>query len=160
MRLNRVKDEFVALLSHELRTPLNSILGWAQLLKYTGKYHENDVKEGLKVIEENARAQATMIEDLLDINRIISSKLRLDLDDVDLVQIIQGAIDSISVAAGTKGIRIEKLLDSLAGVKMTGDSNRLRQIAWNLLSNAVKFTPKNGRIQVLFAGWNRMWNFP
>jgi light-regulated signal transduction histidine kinase (bacteriophytochrome)/ActR/RegA family two-component response regulator len=148
-RLNRIKDDFVAVLSHELRTPLNSILGWAQLLKLSTASDRSEFTEGLNIIEQNAKSQASIIDDLLDINRIISGKLRLDLQDLDLAPIIEGAIDSISVAAAAKGIRLERLIDPMPGTKTTGDPNRLRQIAWNLLSNAVKFTPKNGKVQIL-----------
>ncbi|MBX9656893.1 response regulator [bacterium] len=148
-RLNRIKDDFVAVLSHELRTPLNSILGWAQLLKLSNSSDRSEFAEGLNIIEQNAKSQASIIDDLLDINRIISGKLRLDLQDLDLAPIIEGAIASITVAAAAKGIRLERLIDPMPGTKTTGDPNRLRQVAWNLLSNAVKFTPKNGKIQIL-----------
>jgi chemotaxis family two-component system sensor kinase Cph1 len=136
-RLNRVKDEFVATLSHELRTPLNAILGWSQL------------QEGLEVIERNAKSQATMLEDLLEISRIISGRLRLDLQDVNFAAIIEEAVQSSAATAAAKGVRLEKLIDPLFGVKATGDPNRLRQVAWNLLSNAIKFTPKGGKVQVV-----------
>jgi two-component system, chemotaxis family, sensor kinase Cph1 len=148
-RLNRVKDDFVATLSHELRTPLNAILGWSQLLKMTREGLSNEFQEGLDVIERNAKSQATMLEDLLEISRIISGRLRLDLQDVNIASIVEEAVKSAAVTAAAKGVRIEKLIDPLFGVKATGDPNRLRQVAWNLLSNAIKFTPKGGRIQAV-----------
>lgn len=148
-RLNRVKDEFVATLSHELRTPLNAILGWSQLLKMTGTELSAEFQEGLDVIERNAKAQATMLEDLLEISRIIGGRLRLDLQDVNLATIVDEAVQSSAVAAQAKGVRLEKMIAPLFGVKATGDPNRLRQVAWNLLSNAIKFTPKGGKVQVV-----------
>ncbi|MCC7084107.1 MAG: response regulator [Pirellulales bacterium] len=147
-RLNRLKDEFVATLSHELRTPLNAILGWTQLLQM-GETTEVDLDEGLQVIERNAQAQAKMIEDLLEISRIVSGLLTLDLQEVNLTEIVENALESLSVAAAGKKIRVEKLIDPLKGVNATGDPNRLRQIIWNLLSNAIKFTPQAGRIQIV-----------
>ncbi|WP_428307230.1 ATP-binding protein [Lacipirellula sp.] len=148
-RLNRVKDEFVATLSHELRTPLNAILGWSQLLKMTGTELSAEFQEGLDVIERNAKAQATMLEDLLEISRIIGGRLRLDLQDVNLATIVEEAVQSSAVTAQAKGVRLEKMIAPLFGVKATGDPNRLRQVAWNLLSNAIKFTPKGGKVQVV-----------
>lgn len=148
-RLNRVKDEFVATLSHELRTPLNAILGWAQLLKMSDQITPDEFAEGLDVIERNAKSQATMIEDLMEISRIVSGRLRLDLQDVDIAEIVEGAIESLSVAAAGKKVRLETLIDPLVGINATGDPNRLRQIVWNLLSNAIKFTPAGGKVQVV-----------
>lgn len=148
-RLNRVKDDFVATLSHELRTPLNAILGWSQLLKMIGTDLSDEFQEGLEVIERNAKSQATMLEDLLEISRIISGRLRLDLQDVNIATIVEEAVQSTGVTASAKGVRLEKLIDPLFGVKATGDPNRLRQVAWNLISNAIKFTPKGGRVQVV-----------
>lgn len=147
-RLHRMKDEFVATLSHELRTPLNAILGWAQLLKREPELRSH-MSEGLDVIERNARAQAKIVEDLLDISRIISGKVRLDLQDTNLPSIVEAAITTIALAAEAKGVRIEKIIDSLRGVQTTGDPQRLQQIVWNLLSNAVKFTPRGGKVQVI-----------
>jgi PAS domain S-box-containing protein len=144
---NRMKDEFLATLSHELRTPLNAILGWSQLLR-TGKSEPEELNQGLDTIERNARAQTQLIEDLLDMSRIISGKLRLDIQRVLPVSFLKAAIETIRPAAEAKGIRIEQVLDSLAG-PVSGDPNRLQQIAWNLLSNAVKFTPRGGKVQVL-----------
>lgn len=147
-RLNRMKDEFVATLSHELRTPLNAILGWAQLLKRELGL-KSHVAEGLEVIERNARAQAKIVEDLLDVSRIISGKVRLDLQETHLPSIVEAAISTIALAAESKGVRIEKIIDSLRSVETTGDPQRLQQIVWNLLSNAVKFTPRGGKVQVI-----------
>jgi chemotaxis family two-component system sensor kinase Cph1 len=148
-RLNRVKDDFVATLSHELRTPLNAILGWTQLLQMSDQIDESELTEGLEVIERNAKSQAAMIEDLLEISRIVSGRLRLDLQDVNLAEIVEDAIESLSVTAAVKKVRLEKMVDPLIGIKATGDPNRLRQITWNLLSNAIKFTPAKGRVQVI-----------
>jgi chemotaxis family two-component system sensor kinase Cph1 len=148
-RLNRVKDEFVATLSHELRTPLNAILGWSQLLRMSSAGLSEELQEGLEVIERNAKSQATMLEDLLEISRIISGRLRLDLEDVNIAMIVEEALQSSAVTAAAKGVRLEKMIDPLFGVKATGDPNRLRQVAWNLLSNAIKFTPKGGKVQVV-----------
>ncbi|HEY4308374.1 MAG TPA: ATP-binding protein [Pirellulales bacterium] len=147
-RLNRMKDEFVATLSHELRTPLNAILGWAQLLALREGLHE-ELAEGLDVIERNARSQAQMIEDLLDVSRIISGKLSLNLQDMHLPTIVEAAIQTVSLASSAKGVRIERMIDPLVDVQTTGDPGRLQQVAWNLLSNAVKFTPRDGKIQVV-----------
>ena len=146
-RVNQMKDEFLATLSHELRTPLNAILGWAQLLCHGGM-SATDVKQGVEVIERNARMQNQLIEDLLDMSRIISGKLRLDIQRVSPASFIEAAIETVSPAAQAKGIRIEKLLDLSSG-PVSGDPGRLQQVLWNLLSNAVKFTPKGGKIQVL-----------
>lgn len=147
-RASRMKDEFLATLSHELRTPLNSILGWAKILQQSESRPE-DLAKGLSVIERNARAQAKMIEDLLDMSSIISGKLRLDVQRLDLTSIVQSAVETCRPAATGKGIALHTVLDPLPGVVVTGDGNRLHQVLWNLLSNAVKFTPKGGRIQVL-----------
>jgi chemotaxis family two-component system sensor kinase Cph1 len=148
-RLNRMKDDFVATLSHELRTPLNSILGWSQIFGLTKQDLPPEMQEGVAVIERNARSQAQMIDDLLDVNRIMSGKLRLDLQDAHLPSIVQDALASVAITATNKGVRIEKLIDPLMGVETTGDPGRLQQIVWNLLSNAVKFTPKGGKVQLV-----------
>lgn len=148
-RLNRMKDDFVATLSHELRTPLNSILGWAQIFGLSKDVLPEQMQEGVAIIERNARSQAQMIDDLLDVNRIMSGKLRLDLQEAHLPSIVQDALASVVITATNKGVRIEKLIDPLIGVETTGDPGRLQQIVWNLLSNAVKFTPKGGKVQVV-----------
>jgi signal transduction histidine kinase/CheY-like chemotaxis protein len=143
---NRSKDEFLATLSHELRTPLNAILGWAQLLR-TGALPADEATQGLETIERNAKAQAQLIDDLLDLSRIISGKLRVESRPVDLVAVVEGALDSVRPAADAKGIRVVPVLDAHAG-PVAGDAGRLQQVAWNLLSNAVKFTPRGGRVDV------------
>ena len=144
---NRMKDEFLATLSHELRTPLNAIVGWAQILR-SGKVDAEDLEEGLAAIERNAQVQSQLVEDLLDISRISSGNLRLDVQRLKITEVIEAALAAVMPAANAKGIRIHKVLDSLAG-PVTGDFARLQQVVWNLLSNAVKFTPKGGQVQVL-----------
>jgi len=146
-RLSALKDEFLANLSHELRTPLNAISGWAQILRL-GKRSEADMEKGLATIERNARIQTQLIEDLLDMSRILSGKLRLEVQSIDPISFIEAAIDTVSPAANARSIRIGTLLDSTAG-PVLGDPNRLQQVMWNLLSNAIKFTPKGGKVQVL-----------
>ncbi|HYP27575.1 MAG TPA: ATP-binding protein [Blastocatellia bacterium] len=143
---NRSKDEFLATVSHELRTPLNAILGWITMLR-GGKIAEDVIPRSLETIERNARSQARLIEDLLDVSSIITGKLRLDVLPVDLGSVIEAAVDVVRPAADAKGIRLQLLLDSNAG-PVSGDPERLQQVVWNLLSNAVKFTPKGGRVQV------------
>lgn len=144
-RANRIKDEFLSTVSHELRTPLNAILGYSQLLQ-RGEVSASE-QEGLAVIERNAKAQAQIIEDLLDMSRIIAGKVRLDTKTVDLASIIESSIATVQPAADAKGIRLQSVLDPKAG-PILGDSGRLQQIVWNLLTNAVKFTPKGGRVQI------------
>jgi signal transduction histidine kinase/CheY-like chemotaxis protein len=143
---NRLKDEFLSTVSHELRTPLNAIFGWAQLLK-GGKLDAADVSEGVAVIERNARVQTQIIEDLLDMSRIISGKLRLNIGRVDLAQVVQAAVDSVRPAASAREIQLGKSVDPESAI-ISGDPNRLQQVVWNLLSNAIKFTPKGGRVEV------------
>jgi PAS domain S-box-containing protein len=145
-RINRLKDDFLATLSHELRTPLNAILGWAQMMGL-GTLTAEEMKDAGRVIERNARTQKQLIEDLLDMSRIISGKLRLELQQLEPASFIDAAVETTRPAAAVKDIRIEKLIDPLAG-PISGDPARLQQVVWNLLSNAVKFTPKQGRIQV------------
>jgi PAS domain S-box-containing protein len=147
-RASLLKDEFLATLSHELRTPLNSILGWSQIMRNKSADSEL-IAQGLEVIDRNARAQAEIIEDLLDMSRIISGKVRLNVERVDLSSIVQAAVETARPTAETKGIRLQTVIDPLDGVVVSGDGNRLQQVLWNLLSNAVKFTPSGGRIQVL-----------
>ena len=146
-RQGRIKDEFLANLSHEIRTPLNAILGWSQLLT-PGKSSEAELAEGLEVITRNARIQARLIDDLLDMSRIISGKMRLEVQRVDLPAVIDAAIESAKPAAEAKKMKLQKVIDPIAG-EVTGDPNRLQQVIWNLLSNAIKFTPKGGTIQVV-----------
>jgi signal transduction histidine kinase/ActR/RegA family two-component response regulator len=146
-RVSIMKDEFLATLSHELRTPLNAVLGWAEML-LGGQHKPTDVQRGLETIVRNARAQAQLIEDLLDMSRIVSGKVRLDVQRIDLASVVEAAVDAVQPSADAKEIRLHKLIDPLAG-PVFGDPNRLQQIVWNLLSNAVKFTPRGGRVQVL-----------
>jgi PAS domain S-box-containing protein len=143
---SRAKDEFLATVSHELRTPLNAILGWARLLS-GGKLDDQMEARGLKAIEQNARAQAQLIEDLLDVSRIISGKFRLNNQPTQISRTIEAAIDSVRPTAEAKGVRLQVVLDPDAG-PVSGDAGRLQQVVWNLLSNAVKFTPRGGQVQV------------
>ena len=143
---NTMKDEFLATLSHELRTPLNAVLGWSRMLK-AGALDQATASRALDVIERNANAQLQLIEDLLDVSRIITGKLRLDVKPVAPASVIEAAIDTLRPAAEAKGIRLQPILDPRAG-PVSGDPDRLQQIVWNLLSNAVKFTPRGGRVQV------------
>ena len=144
---NRMKDEFLAILSHELRSPLNAILGWAQMLRSSRKLNEIQIAKALETIERNARTQTQLIEDLLNISRMIRGKLRLNVRSCDLVPIIESALDSLRLAADAKQIHIETSIDRNTEL-ILGDSGRLQQIIWNLLSNAIKFTPQGGRVQV------------
>lgn len=146
-RVSRMKDEFLATLSHELRTPLNAILGWSQLLRHADRTGE-DYEQGMEAIERNARSQTQLIEDLLDMSRIISGKVRLDVRRVGLAGVVEAALGTVAPAAQAKGVRIEKVLDQSAG-SVFGDPNRLQQVVWNLLSNAVKFTPGGGKVQIV-----------
>jgi PAS domain S-box-containing protein len=145
-RANRLKDEFLATLSHELRTPLNAIVGWAQILQLK---HDDpaDLAEGLSVIERNAKAQAQLISDLLDVSRITSGKMRLDLQVIDPAQVLAAALDTVAPAAAAKEIRLERALDPRANA-ISADPARLQQVVWNLLTNAVKFTPRHGTVSV------------
>ena len=145
-RMSALKDEFLATLSHELRTPLSAILGWSQVLRLRPDDTEQ-VREGLHTIERNARVQIQLIEDLLDMSRITSGKVRLDVQPVDPLSFVEAAIETVTPGAQAKGVRIEKQLDPSGG-PVSGDPGRLQQIAWNLLANAVKFTPKGGKVQV------------
>ena len=145
-RANRLKDEFLATISHEIRNPLNAILGWAHMLRL-GNLTPANSERAVETIYRNAKSQSQLVADLLDVSRIISGKLRLDVRAVDLIAIVNAAMDSIRPAAEAKGIRLQTMLDPAAG-PISGDADRLQQIVWNLLSNAVKFTQKGGRIQV------------
>ncbi|HEV2800138.1 MAG TPA: PAS domain S-box protein [Pyrinomonadaceae bacterium] len=147
--VNRLKDEFLATLSHELRTPLTAVLGWTRLLG-TGQLEEATERRALETIERNAQAQVQLIDDILDVSRIIRGKLRLNVRPVELVPVIEAAVDSVRPAAEAKGIRLQVVLDPHAG-PVSGDPDRLQQVVWNILSNAIKFTPKDGRVQVLLA---------
>jgi signal transduction histidine kinase len=146
---NRIKDEFLAVMSHELRTPLNSILGWAHLVR-TGALDEPTSKRALLTIERNTKLLGEMIEDLLDVSRIMTGKLLLDVKPIDLCAVIEAAVEAVRPATDAKNIRFETVLDhSVAAV--SGDANRLQQVVWNLLSNAIKFTPTHGRVEVRLA---------
>jgi len=143
---NRAKDEFLATLSHELRTPLNAILGWAKLLA-TGNLDEAGTKRAIEIIDRNTRLQAQLIEDLLDISRVISGKLRLDVREVPVRTVLEAALDSVRHAAEAK--RITLTCDAgTEGTSLLCDPARLQQVVWNLLSNAIKFTPEEGQVTV------------
>jgi len=143
-RATRLKDEFVATLSHELRTPLNAIVGWASLLRSDRR--TASVAQGMEVIERNAKAQAQMIEDLLDMSRIVSGKLRIDLQPIDPAAVLKAAVASIRPSADAKEILLHASIDP-AGM-IDSDAGRLQQIIWNLLTNAIKFTPRKGAVRV------------
>jgi signal transduction histidine kinase/ActR/RegA family two-component response regulator len=147
---NRAKDQFLATISHELRTPLNAILGWAGMLR-AGKLDDANTAQAVEIIERNAIAQTQLINDILDVSRIVPGKLRLDVRPVELSSILQAAIDVIRPAANAKEITLQVTLDPRAG-PVSGDPDRLQQIVWNLLSNAVKFTPRGGRVDVRLEG--------
>jgi diguanylate cyclase len=144
--LSAMKDEFLATLSHELRTPLSAILGWAVMLR-RGVRDEATLQRGLETIERNARAQASLIEDLLDMSRIIAGKVRLDVQELNPASFIEAAVATVHPAAMAKNIELDTALDAAAG-PILADPSRLQQVMWNLLSNAVKFTPPNGRVRV------------
>ena len=146
-RTSRMKDDFLATVSHELRTPLNAILGWTQLLK-RDQQDPQMLSEAISVIERNVRVQAQLIEDLLDMSRIVSGNVRLDVQRVELSEIINAAMEGVKPTAETKGVRLEKVIDRLVG-PVSGDPGRLQQVLWNLLTNAIKFTPKGGKVRVL-----------
>jgi signal transduction histidine kinase/DNA-binding response OmpR family regulator len=143
---NRLKDEFLATVSHELRAPLNAILGWTTLIR-NGKLVEDKEEQALETIERSARAQKKLIDDLLDVSRIITGKLRLDIRVADLVTIIQSAVESARPAADAKGVNLQIEVDPTT-CPFQGDPNRIQQVIWNLLSNAVKFTPMGGTVTV------------
>jgi signal transduction histidine kinase len=145
-RMGRMKDEFLSNLSHEIRTPLNAIIGWSQLL-VPGETSKEEMIHGLEVITRNARAQARLIDDLLDMSRVVSGKLRLDVKPLDLPAIIDAAIETVNPAAVAKRMTLQKVIDPIA-CPVTGDPDRLHQVVWNLLINAIKFTPSGGSIQV------------
>jgi PAS domain S-box-containing protein len=143
---NRTKDEFLATVSHELRTPLNAMVGWARMLR-AGKLDEDKVNHAIEIIDRNAKAQAKLIEDILDVSRIVAGKVRLDPLPVELRQIIEAAVDSIRPAADSKQVQLKLDLDSAMGM-VSGDPARLQQVVWNLLSNAIKFTPNDGQVEI------------
>jgi len=143
---NRLKDEFLATVSHELRTPLHAVLGWTHMLR-SGTLDEATAARAIETIERNAKSQAQLVEDILDVSRVITGKLRLSIAPVDVASIISAAIDAVQLAAESKGIQLEVTFDPSAR-RVSGDAGRLQQVVWNLLSNAIKFTPSGGRVQV------------
>ena len=143
---NRMKDEFLAVLSHELRTPLNAIVGYSRLLR-GGILTAEKAARGLETLERNATWLTQIVEDVLDVSRIVAGKIRLDVQPVELPVIIDNAVATVQPAADAKGVRLQTLLDPSVG-PVSGDPGRLQQVVWNLVSNAVKFTPKKGRVQV------------
>ncbi len=143
---SRMKDEFLAVVSHELRSPLNAILGWAALLR-GGRLNPEDITRALETIERSARAQNRIVGDLLDVSRIISGKLRLNVRALEPATVIEAAVETLAPAAEAKAIRLQTVLDPSAG-PVSGDSDRIQQVVWNLVSNAIRFTPKGGRVQV------------
>jgi PAS domain S-box-containing protein len=146
-RLSHLKDEFLATLSHELRTPLTTILGWANLLRRRSSIGQAELKAAVETIHRNAQAQAQIIDDLLDMSRIISGKIRLQTEAIDLRDLVQVAVDGIRPTAATKNIAVSVVLENGADL-VAGDAARLQQVLWNLLTNALKFTPANGSIRV------------
>jgi PAS domain S-box-containing protein len=142
---NRLKDDFLAVVSHELRTPLNAIMGWASLLQM--RRLDEQTARAIETIERNAQTQNQLIGDLLDVSRIVSGQMRLNIRPFELGSVIEAAIEVIRPSADAKSILVQTLLDPAAG-RVAGDPDRLQQIFWNLLSNAVKFTPNGGRIQI------------
>ena len=143
---SRLKEEFLATISHELRTPLSAILGWARMLRL-GQLSQEHTAKALETIERNARAQAQLVDDLLDVSRIITGKLRMDVRPSDPSSFIDAAVESVRPAAEAKGVRVLKVMDT-GPVSIPGDPVRLQQVVWNLLSNAIKFTPRGGRVQI------------
>jgi PAS domain S-box-containing protein len=144
---NRLKDEFLATLSHELRTPLNAIVGWTTILQQ-GDVPPAVVAEGVATIERNAKAQSQLIEDLLDVSRILSGKLRLDLQPIDFAPVVEAAVTSVFPSSTAKGVSLRHSVPA-DGASLFGDPTRLQQVVWNLLSNAIKFTPRGGRVDAL-----------
>ena len=151
---NRIKDEFLAIVSHELRTPLNSMLGWAKLLRQ-GKLNQATAAKALETIERNAEVQKKLIEDILDVSRIVQGKIRLNLRPLHLIPVIDAVSESIRPIAQAKAIQFQSVLDPNVA-QVTGDADRLQQVLWNLLSNAVKFTPSGGRIEIRLEQVNSM----
>jgi signal transduction histidine kinase/ActR/RegA family two-component response regulator len=143
---DRIKDEFLAVLSHELRTPLSAILGYSRLLR-SGLISGEKAERGLEVLERNAHSLSQIVEDVLDISRIVTGKVRLDVQAVELAVVVHNAIATVQPAADSKQVRLQTIIDPRVG-PVSGDPDRLQQVVWNLLSNAVKFTPKHGRVQI------------
>ena len=146
-RANRLKDEFLATLSHELRTPIHAVLGWTAVLSNERFDDLQEIRRGLRVIEQNAEAQAQLVEELLDLSRIIAGRLHLECQPVDFAAVIQAAIATVQVTAEKKGVRLTAELPSTDGA-VWGDPARLQQVVWNLLINAIKFTPAGGEVAV------------
>jgi CheY-like chemotaxis protein len=144
---NRAKDEFIATLSHELRTPLNAMLGWAYMLRANVLPPETQ-RRALETLERNVRTQAQLVDDLLDVSRIVAGKLHIKGDEVDLTTVVASAAETVRPATVAKGINLRVVVDADQQVIVMGDADRLRQILWNLLTNAVKFTPRGGRIEI------------
>ena len=146
---NRMKDEFLAMLSHELRTPLSAIVGWAHMLR-TGGLDEPTVARAIETIDRNAKVQNQLIEDILDVSRIVAGKFHLDMRSVDLVRIVEAAIDTVSPLATSRGVQLRQDLSAEIGpcCPAIGDPDRLQQVVWNLLTNAIKFTPRGGVVTV------------
>jgi signal transduction histidine kinase/CheY-like chemotaxis protein len=145
-RIGQLKDEFLSTLSHELRTPLNAVFGWAQILS-SGDPSPSDLQQGLATIERNARAQRQIVDDLLDMSGIISGKVRMEVQRIELAAVVEAAVHTVRPAADAKGIRLQVVLGSQVP-SVSGDPGRLQQVFWNILSNAVKFTPKGGHVEV------------
>jgi PAS domain S-box-containing protein len=143
---NRMKDEFLAVVSHELRTPLTAVLGWSRML-HADQLDEETAKRAREIIMRNAETQRQLIEDLLDVSRIITGKLRLDVRAIEFEPVIKAAVDAVRPAAEAKGIKLHMVLDTRTG-HIAGDVDRLQQVVWNLLANAIKFTPKEGHVEV------------
>jgi PAS domain S-box-containing protein len=148
-RVGHLKDEFLATLSHELRTPLNAILGWVQLLTHTERDPQG-LKDGLRIIERNAQVQKRLIEDLLDMSRIVSGKVRLEMQRFRLEDVVNAAIAALQPAAEAKGVAVRTNVNTTS-TSLWGDENRLQQVLWNLLSNAIKFTPRGGVVDITAA---------
>ncbi|HVF28574.1 MAG TPA: ATP-binding protein, partial [Pyrinomonadaceae bacterium] len=144
---NRLKDEFLAILSHELRTPLTAVLGWARMLR-SEHLNRETTERALEVIERNATAQKLLIDDLLEVSRIITGKFRLEMSPMSLAAVIEAAIEVIRPTAEAKNIRLQAALNTSSSAVVSGDPDRVQQVVWNLLSNAVKFTPHGGRVEV------------
>ena len=144
---NRMKDEFLATLSHELRTPLNAVLGWAHLLR-NGNLTPETMERALDSIERNAKVQTQLVDDLLDMSRIVSGKLQIRFERVDLAAVVSTAVETVLPTARSKGLSLQLWVEGMAPIEVNGDADRLQQIVWNLLSNALKFTPEGGRIDI------------
>jgi PAS domain S-box-containing protein len=145
-RASRAKDDFLALVSHELRSPLSAILGWTQILRRQGADAER-LAQGLDVIERNTKLQSRLVEDLLDMSRMVAGKLRMDVQEVPLAEVIEAAFETVAPTAQTRAVRLQQVLDPT--VRVSGDPGRLQQVFWNLLSNAIKFTPAEGFVRAV-----------